>query len=338
MPLKLYQRGKVWHFRGTVGNPGRRLRGSCKTTDKAIASRQIAEIESREWKCSFDGPQAVLTFAQAAMLYRKAGKSTRYLAPVEDYLKDMLVKDINAGTIKQMGIELFPNCSGASRNRLAIVPAQAIINHAAELQLCPPIRVKRFEEETKEKVPVTLDWLKAFAAEASPNLGAFALFMYFTGARPSEAIGVQWDDVDMVGRTALIRETKGGTERTAHLPGPLFVALANLPHVRGRGVFVYRNYGDFQHAWDDAIERAGIKRLTPHCCRHGFATGLLRRGLDVLTVAHLGGWKDAGQVLRTYGHANKDRKLTDLLVEGNADASKIQILEDECAFRADGKR
>jgi integrase len=312
MPLKLYQRGKVWHFRGTVA--GRRLRGSCKTTDKAIASRAVAEIETREWKGNFDGPAAVLTFAQAAILYRKAGKSTRYLAPVEDYLKDMLVKDINAGTIKQMGIELFPNCSGASRNRLAIVPAQAIINHAAELQLCPLIRVKRFDEETKEKIPATMEWVRTFMAAASPNLGAYALFMFLTGCRPSEAVNVQWDDVDLNARTVLIRETKGGTERTAHLPAPLFVELANLPKVRGRGVFVYRAYGDFQHAWDDAIRRAGIKRLTPHSMRHGFATGLLRRGLDVLTVAHLGGWKDAGQVLRTYGHANKDRTLTDLLI------------------------
>jgi len=313
MPLKLYQRGKVWHYRGTVA--GRRLRGSCKTADKAIAARQIAEIEARQWRGNFDGPAAVLTFTQAAILYRKAGKSPRYLAPVEDYLKDMLVKDINAGTIKQMAIELFPNCSGASRNRLAIVPAQAIINHAAELQLCPPIRVKRFDEETKEKIPATLEWVRAFMAASSPNLGAFAMFMYFTGARPSEAIAVQLGDIDLKAKTALIRETKGGTERTAHLPDPLIVALANVPKVRGRGVFVYRAYGDFQNAWDAAIERAGIKRLTPHCMRHGFATGLLRRGLDVLTVAHLGGWKDAGQVLRTYGHANKNRKLTDLLID-----------------------
>jgi integrase len=124
---------------------------------------------------------------------------------------------------------------------------------------------------------------------------------------------VQWDDVDLIARTVLLRETKGGTERTAHLPDMLMVAMANLPRVKGRGVFIYKSYGDFQHAWEDAIERAGIKYLTPHCCRHGFATGLLRRGVDVLTVAWLGGWKDARQVLRTYGHANKNRKLTDLL-------------------------
>ena len=113
----------------------------------------------------------------------------------------------------------------------------------------------------------------------------------------------------------LIRETKGSTERRAHLPTPLVPVLANLPRVQGRGVFIYKAYGDFQNAWDDAIKRAGIKRLTPHCMRHGFATGLLRRNVDVLTVAWLGGWKDAGQVLRTYGHANKNRRLTDLLID-----------------------
>lgn len=315
MPLTLYQRGKkkIWHCRGTV--EGNRIRRSCKTSDKAKAARKAAAIEEREYKCSSDGPQTVLTFAEAASYYRDAGKGDRCLDAVEDYFKDTLVKDINGGTIKQMAIKLFPNCSGASKNRLAIVPAQAVINHAAELHLCPPIRVKRFDVETKEKIPATLDWVRAFMAEASPHLGALAMFMYFTGCRPGEAVAVQWSDVDLQAKTVLIRETKGSTERTAHLPDPLIVALANVTKVKGRGLFIYQNYGDFQHAWDDAIKRANIKRLTPHCCRHGFATGLLRRGLDVLTVAHLGGWKDAGQVLRTYGHANKNRKLTDLLTD-----------------------
>jgi integrase len=313
MPLKLYARNKVWHYRGTVA--GNRLRGSCKTKNKDVAARQIAEIEAREWKCSFDGPQAILTFAQAAALYRKAGKSTLNLAPVEDYFKDTLVRNIKPGTIKQMAIELFPHYSGASRNRVAIVPAQAIINHAAELELCPAIRVKQFDVETKEKIPATMEWIQAFMAAAPVHLGTYALFMFLTGCRPSEGINVQWDDVDMKARTVLLRETKGGTERTAHLPDTLLVAMANLPRVKGRGVFIYKGYGAFQHAWEDAIKRAGIKYLTPHCCRHGFATGLLHRGVDVLTVAWLGGWKDAGQVLRTYGHANKNRKLTNLLVD-----------------------
>lgn len=311
MPLKLYQRGTTWHFRGTVA--GRRLRGSCKTSDKAIAARQIAEIEVRQWKCSFDGPEAVLTFAQAAIAYRATGKPDRFLPPIEDYFKDTLVKDITPGAIRQMAIELFPNCGNASRNRVAIIPTQAIINHAAELELCQRIRVKRFKEETKVKEPATLEWVQAFQEHASPQLGALALFMFLTGARPSEALAVQWDDVDLKEGTALIRQSKVSSERKAHLPSVLVAAMANVPKMKGRPVFLYQCYDDIHGVWMTVIERAGIQRLTPHCCRHGFATELLRNGVDVFTVAWLGGWKGPAQVIKTYGHANKDIRLTGIL-------------------------
>jgi len=55
--------------------------------------------------------------------------------------------------------------------------------------------------------------------------------------------------------------------------------------------------------------------LTPHCCRHGFATGLLRAGVDPVTVAKLGGWKSPAHVFATYGHASDDRTLTNRLTQ-----------------------
>jgi integrase len=316
MPLKLYQRGGMWHYRGTVGpkERRRRLRGTCGTSDQDTAARQIAEIEARYWKGHFDGPQSILTFARAAILYRNAGKSERFLKRVENYFGSMLVKDITAATIKQMAMTLYPNCSGASRNRQAIVPAQAVINFAAESELCPPIKVKRFKVVSKIKEPATLEWVKAMQEHGSPAIGALALFMLLTGARVGEAVALQWDDVDMKARTAIIKESKVSTERLAHLPDILIAALANVPKIKGRGVFVYNHPDDIVRAWRAPIKAAGIKRLTPHSCRHGFATGLLRRGVDVVTVAKLGGWKTPAQVLKTYGHAIDNRKLTDLLV------------------------
>lgn len=325
MPLTLFRRGGIWHYRGTIGPTGnrRRLGGSCKTSNKDIAARQIAEIEKRYWDGHFNGPEAILTFAKAAQIYRAAGKADRFLDPVEAYLGPKLVKDITESTIQLMAKELFPNCSGASLNRLAVVPTMAVINHAARSKLCSRLMMERFKAETKVKEPATLEWVKAFCAEASPHLGAWVLFMYLTGARPEEGISLQWEDVDLQAQTALIRESKMGKERVAHLPTPLVVALANLERFNGRGVFVYAHPNNAIHAWKGVIKRAGIKRLTPHCCRHGFATGLLRRGVDVVTVAWLGGWKSAAQVLKTYGHANKNPKLTDLLVGGEmvADSS-----------------
>jgi hypothetical protein len=71
---------------------------------------------------------------------------------------------MNAGSIRQAAIDLYPNAKNSTRNRQVIVPTLAVINHCAELQLCPPLRMKRFKVETKIKKPVTLEWINAFRA------------------------------------------------------------------------------------------------------------------------------------------------------------------------------
>src|SRR5256885_12013793 len=102
MPLKIYRRGKVWHYRGTVAK--RRLRGSTGAANKETAARIAAEIEDRYWKRRLDGPAAVLTFAQAAIKYRAAGKQARFLERIEDYWKDTLVRDITPGAIRDAAL------------------------------------------------------------------------------------------------------------------------------------------------------------------------------------------------------------------------------------------
>ena len=317
MPLEIYRRGGIYHFRGTVGPAGkrRRLRGSCQTSSKDIAARQAAEIEARYWQGHFDGPAAILTFAQAARAYRNAGKSTRFLDKVEAYFGQTLVKDITEGSIYEMAKELHPEATGASLNRMAIVPVQAVINHAARSKLCAPIKIERYKVDGKVKDIATLEWVEKFREHAPPHVGTLALFMYLTGARVGEALALRWDDIDLAARTALIRQSKQNNERKSHLPAPLVIALANLEHIPGRGVFGYDHSPNLRNAWEAAIKRAGIKRLTAHSCRHGFATGLMRRGVDVVTVAWLGGWKSAALVLKTYGHANKNPKLVELLLD-----------------------
>jgi integrase len=69
--------------------------------------------------------------------------------------------------------------------------------------------------------------------------------------------------------------------------------------------------------WRRTAERAKIIPLSFHSCRHGFATALLRAGIDVVTVAKLGGWKSARHVLETYGHAMDDPTLTNLISGAN---------------------
>lgn len=314
MPLNIYRRGKVWHYRGTVA--GRLIRGSTGTAHKETAQRIAAEREARAWKGHLDGPESVLTFAQAAIMYLSAEKPDRFIGKVAGYWKDTPVKQITSGVVRQAAIALHPNASGATRNRQVIVPTQAIINHAAGLELCRHLKVERFPVTTKSKEAVTWPWVEKFMAVASPHLGALACFMFLTGARVSEALAVRWEDVDLHERKALIKQTKIGAERRAHLPPVLVAAIANIPSNRepGAKVFQYSSRDTAKPLWRAAIKRAGVKPLSFHACRHGFATAMLHAGVDPITVAKLGGWKDAKHVFSTYGHAMDDETLADRII------------------------
>jgi integrase len=227
MPLKVYKRGEIYHFRGKVA--GRRLRGTCGTANREIAEQVANRVEAREWKRDLHGPEAVLRFSDAAAAYRKAGKSPRFLTPIEDYWRETLIKDVTPGAIRQSAIDLYPKAGAATRNRHVIVPTVAIINHCAALEQCPPIKVKRFKVEKKERPAVSWAWIIEFRKHAPTHMGALAMFMFLTGARVSEALAVQWKDIDFKTKTVLIGQTKVGAERRAHLPPELVVAIANLP-------------------------------------------------------------------------------------------------------------
>ncbi|KSV78954.1 hypothetical protein N182_18315 [Sinorhizobium sp. GL2] len=329
MPLTLYKRGKIYHYRGTVA--GRRLRGTTGTSKKAAAERYISDLEDKTWKGHFDGPAAVLTFAQAAIMYRGAGKSTRFLDAVEDYWKDTLVKEINGGMVRKAAIALYPKATAATKNRHVIVPTQAIINHAADMDLCPHLKVARFPVETKVKEPATWEWVQKFMAHANPHLGALCCFMFLTGARVSEALNVLWEDIDFTTGKALIRQTKVGAERRAHMPAVLVAAIANIQSNRepSAKVFKYSSLHTAKPQWRKLFKRAGIKPLTYHACRHGFATSMLHKGVDPITVAKLGGWKSAQHVFATYGHAMDDETLADRIVDTPATQSKFSVVESK---------
>lgn len=320
MFLKLYKRrlkggGFVYHYRGTVD--GCRLRGSTGTADRKVAAKIAAQVETRKSEGGLLASKATLTFPKAVTLYLKGGKSDRYLGRLEDYWKNARISSMTAGAIRQSAVDIYPGCSGATWNRHVITPTQAIINHCAELELCSPIRIRRFKFEAKVKKPVTLEWLTTFCEYAQPMIKALVLQMFATAERFCEAHATEWTDYDFQQRTILVRDTKTGQESFAHMPNPLLVALANLP--RDKKPFFYSET-ELRRRWDEDIARTakavpGFERLTFHCCRHGFATKLLRDGVDPKTAASLGRWKSVALFIETYAHAIQNPQLTERLFD-----------------------
>lgn len=263
-----------------------------------------------------------MTFAQATDAYLDAGKPERFLLKILDHWKDTPLRQITGAAVRQSAKKLYPGAGNATLNRQVIKPTRAVMNYAADLWGLGKIAVTPFPERTNiERRPVTADWVSSFAAQARgdglPHLAALAFFMFGTGARIGEAVALTWRDLSLDKRRATIFMGKTGETRTAHLPGPVIVALANVPSNRNPEdlVFGYAERGSVSKVWRNVCGRAEIEPLTPHSCRHGFATEMLRNGFDVKTVAKLGGWKDAAIVLRHYAHALEDETVTDALFD-----------------------
>jgi integrase/recombinase XerD len=126
--------------------------------------------------------------------------------------------------------------------------------------------------------------------------------LYGTGARISEAVGLDVDDLDAVDGTALLRG-KGSKERIVPVGSYARGAVDNYL-VRARPELVSTGKGtpalflnarggrlSRQSAWAvlaKAADRAGVTRdVSPHTLRHSFATHLLEGGADVRVVQEL---------------------------------------------------
>jgi integrase/recombinase XerD len=128
-------------------------------------------------------------------------------------------------------------------------------------------------------------------------------FLYGTGARISEAVGADRDDLDLTAASATLHGKGGktrmvpvGTYATAALNAYLVRARPALA-AAGRGtaaVFLNARGGRLsrQSGWTilrRAAESAGldVAHLSPHTLRHSYATHLLDGGADVRVVQEL---------------------------------------------------
>ena len=126
--------------------------------------------------------------------------------------------------------------------------------------------------------------------------------LYGTGARISEAVGLDLDDLDLEEGTVLLRG-KGGKQRLVPV-GSYARAAVEAYLVRGRpelsttgrglpAVFLNARGGRLSRqsactVLAKAAERAGVTaEVSPHTLRHSFATHLLDGGADVRVVQEL---------------------------------------------------
>ena len=158
---------------------------------------------------------------------------------------------------------------------------------------------------------------------ASARDAALLEIVYSGGLRISEAVGLDFADIDTLSDTVSVKG-KGRKERMCALGEPAKAALKNYVNVRekqglggkrSRGAVFINQEGDrvsarsVQRNFKKYLQEAGLPPdYTPHTLRHSFATHLLDAGADLRSVQELLGHSSLSTT-QIYTHVTTKRLI-----------------------------
>lgn len=162
--------------------------------------------------------------------------------------------------------------------------------------------------------------------ESYPAWAQFAKFLFLSGCRISEAIGLQWKHIDFERGEICIceslsrkpgknyervrKETKTGSVRFLKINSELAKLLDQVSSVKNSDDLVFLNptgtnhidCRNFRRCWKKVLAAASIPYRCPHVIRHSFASHAIEQGMPLTGVAYLLGHSDTRMVAQTYGH------------------------------------
>jgi integrase len=305
-----------------------RVQRKAKSNSVALAREEAALLEAEILRTDWHGERRdAHVFDEAIVKYMEAKPRSAVTAAYVERLRKEIGGDtplsmIDQDMITRLRREHQEAAAAAGTTykestllRNVIAPLRAILILAAKRKLCA-----RPEFDTPTIVEGRTQFFLPREAEqmilAAPrHLKPFITFLLCTGARMSEALYLDWRDVDLIDGKVILwaDETKAKKRRNIFLPPRAIAALDALPHREGA---VFRRasgkpYKDNDRAWGGQIcqtwhrvrVRAGLSNveLTPHITRHTWATWHYALHRDPIKLKEEGGWAKLDLVTR-YAH------------------------------------
>ena len=318
MALSLARRGNIWQVQGTIN--GIRVRESTKTQSRDKAEQIRAEIEyeylTGQRAQGESRNTAKRTFREVARLYqqsRRTGSSrtTQFtVGKLVGYFGQLNVDQIDTLRIEQWVNETHTS-KGNSNNtiRREMAQLQAILNFGAELGLRPTVKIQKPPEDQGRTRVMTTQEERIIWYDLPFHMEVLCTFILNTGARPSEALRLTWDDVNLEKNFVKLWSRKGRGKSWSHREVPLNgEALKSIRLCKDKSasnVFLcsdgtpWSSHWEFDKQWKRVVkDQLGIKNLNPYDLRHTFATRLARAGTPVKVIADLLGHADLRMVMR----------------------------------------
>jgi integrase len=175
--------------------------------------------------------------------------------------------------------------------------------------------------------------------ETYPAWVPFTKFLFLSGCRMSEAIGLLWKHIDfergeiciceslplLIGKgyERVRKDTKTGSVRFLKTNTQLTELLEQIKPTGAKpDDLVFENptrtnhidSHNFRNRWTKVLAQEGIPYRCPHIIRHSFASHAIDQGIPLTGVAYLLGHSDTRMVSQIYGHMVNRPDLPSILV------------------------
>lgn len=155
------------------------------------------------------------------------------------------------------------------------------------------------------------------------------LLLLETALRRSELCRLAWKDVNLYKRTAKVRDTKNGEDRSIPLTPVAAQIIAAQPQ-KGETVFFGLKPDSLTHAMNAATKRAGITDLHVHDLRHEATSRFVESGLFQLAeVMRITGHKTLA-AFGIYMHIQAENLAARMLENPEKQAEQGRLLKLDC--------
>ncbi|HSW93574.1 MAG TPA: site-specific integrase [Gammaproteobacteria bacterium] len=315
--MALYKRKNIWWI--DINHNGKRIQQSTRTSIKLAAQQFHDKVKAELWRTHFLDEKPQKTWVEAVMRWltesqhkRSLNDDKSHLRWLNPHFKGYFLNQISRDVVDEVAEKkLAEGVSPATVNRMLEI-VRAILRKAERewdwLERAPLIRMR--QEDTRRIRWLTQEEARRLIQELPQHLANLARFSLATGLRKSNVTNLEWSDVDLIKRHALIHPDQAKTKKA--IPVPLNeMAIEVIRKQIGKHpkfVFTYGGNPIIQcntKAWKKALKRAGIENFRWHDLRHTWASWHVQNGTSLQELQQLGGWTSFEMVLR-YAHLSSD--------------------------------
>lgn len=287
------------------------------------------------------GPLIIGTSKDRAEISRSKKAPARLRT--QELLGSIKVQELTTADIRTWHRTISSEVGAYTANRAKMFLNAALALNAEDTNTRPPAmptNLGRSRSRMKKAILTTQQIASLIAwARKDRERGIYIAFPFLAGTRPSEQLGLLWDEVDFdanIIRICRMQERDGTlTEMTKTEAGTREIPMCDLlrgmliewriacprkdgrlhrvfpglgtrqawplPRKDGGGPLVYHNFN--HRFWTPALKRYGLPHVTPHSARHSFISTLQAQGVEVGLVAKIAGHASAAVTLGHYTQA-----------------------------------